>query len=76
MKNHNPIADREYICEHRRILKDLCIWAQMTDEEKQFFKQCHRCTKNIDTNPCETCKHRKTEIQVDNRMTELRRKYF
>lgn len=84
MKNYNPIADGAYVCEHGSILKDLCIWKKMTDEEKQFFRPCHKCkayaeyakNKEVNTCPCLTCEHRKTEVQVDNRMTTLRKKYF
>ena len=84
MKNYNPIADGAYVREHRHILKDLCTWKKMTDEEKQFFKPCHKCEKYNEYArsesetpcPCLTCKHRKTEVQVDNEMTKLRRKYF
>lgn len=82
--NYNPIADGSYVREHRRILKDLCTWERMTSEEKQFFRICHRCaayTKHLASKettpcPCETCKHRKTEIQVDNQMKQLRKKYL
>ena len=83
MKNYNPIANGTYVCERRRILKDLGSWKQMTGEEKHFFRPCHRCEAyekylTDDTNlcPCNTCKHRKTEIQVDNRMVQLRKKYL
>lgn len=83
--NHNPIADGAYVRERRRILKDLRSWGKMTDEEKDFFRPCHRCTtydrhimldKGATPCPCLECKHRKTEIQVDNQMTKLRRKYL
>lgn len=82
--NYNPIADGSYVRERRRILKDLCTWAKMTDEEKQFFRPCHRCAaytkhladKCVTPCPCQTCEHRKTEIQVDNQMKQLRKKYF
>lgn len=82
--NHNPIADGAYVREHRRILKDLCTWERMTAEEKQFFRSCHRCakyTKYIASKctipcPCATCKCHKTEIQVDNMMKQLRKKYL
>lgn len=81
--NYNPIADGEYIREHRAILKDLGTWKKMTDEEKDFFKPCYRCkvyakyerNKEINTCPCCTCAERKTEVQVDNQMKTLRRKY-
>jgi hypothetical protein len=84
MKNYNPIADGSYVREHRRILKELCTWEKMTTAEKQFFRRCHRCTEynkyasNESTMPCPCleCKHHKTEVQVDNEMTKLRRKYF
>lgn len=84
MKNYNIIADGAYVQEHMQILKDLCTWKQMTNEEKQFFKPCYKCesyTKHIADQcvtpcPCLTCEHRKTEIQVDNRMIALRRKYI
>ena len=84
MKNYNPIADGAYMCERRTMLKDFCIWKKMTDEEKSFFRHCYQCkeyakyakNKDVGTCPCLTCEHRKTEIQVDNRMTTLRRKYF
>ena len=82
--NYNPIADGSYVCSHRKILKNLGSWTQMTGEEKQFFNFCYGC-KSYDeyiksngkiTCPCLTCKHRKTEVQVDNQMTKLRRKYL
>lgn len=82
--NYNPIADGTYICERRHILKDLGSWSKMTDDEKQFFKPCHRCkpynqyinNDEVGVCPCETCHHRKTEIQVDNQMATLRKKYL
>ena len=81
---YSHIANGSYVNEHRHILKDLRIWKNMTEEEKNFFRPCHNCTKYSEyaedkennTCPCFTCEHRKTEIQVDNRMTTLRRKYF
>lgn len=84
MKNYNPIADGSYVRERRGILKDLGSWSKMTDEEKQFFKKCHKCplyTKYLADEgatpcPCFNCEHSKTEIQVDNIMTTLRRKYL
>ena len=82
--NYNPIANGDYIYEHKRILKDLCTWKKMTEEERRFFTQCDRCksyrkyaqSKMTNTCPCPTCKHHKTEIEVDNRMRALRRKYL
>ena len=82
--NYNPIADGTYVRGHRRILKDLGSWAQMTDEEKQFFKTCHICkvydkyiiSGGKGTCPCVACEHNKTEIQVDNQMVKLRKKYL
>ena len=84
MNNYNPIADGSYIRERRCILKDFGTWRKMTDEEKQMFQQCHRCkeyTEHMQPDsqlpcPCLTCEHRKTEIQVYNRMAQLRRKYL
>lgn len=84
MKNYNPIADGSYVREHRTILRDLCTWGKMTEEEKQFFKPCYNCKtynkyladETATVCPCETCENRKTEIQVDNRMKALRRKYL
>lgn len=84
MKNYNIIADGDYVCEHRSILKDLTIWGKMTSEERAFFKPCYKCKsyaeyatdKSANICPCDTCEHRKTEIQVDNRMITLRHKYF
>jgi hypothetical protein len=84
MKNYNPIANGSYVREHCNILKDLFTWKKMTNEEKQFFRPCCKCKayddylvdENATVCPCETCEHRKTEIQVDNEMTKLRRKYF
>lgn len=84
MKSYNVIADGSYVREHMSILKDLRSWAKMTDEEKQFFKVCYKCSlynkylkdEGESPCPCDTCEHRKTEIQVDNRMTTLRHKYF
>ncbi len=81
---YNIIADGDYIRERRRILKDLHIWYMMTDDEKSFFRVCHRCkayneyalNKDANTCPCGACQHCKTEIQVDNRMVALRHKYF
>jgi hypothetical protein len=84
MKDYNPIADGEYVCDHKDILKDLGIWRKMTDEEKEPFRRCYYCqsySKYADcpdenTCPCLTCEHHKTEVQIDNAMTTLRRKYF
>ena len=84
MTNYNIIADGAYICEHRRILKDLGIWKKMTDDEKAYFAPCYRCSiynayakaKDTIPCPCDNCPHCKTEVQVDNRMISLRRKYF
>jgi hypothetical protein len=84
MKNQHLIADGSYVREHRHILKDLGSWARMTGEEKQFFKVCYKCTlydkyiadKGATPCPCETCQHRKTEIQVGNQMKQLRKKYL
>ena len=83
MKNYNPIANGTYICGRRIILKNLGSWTRMTDEEKQFFNSCYKCksyekhlTDNTSPCPCNTCEHRKTEIQVDNRMKYLRKKYL
>ena len=81
---YNAIADGDYIRERKDILKDLQTWYKMTDDEQSFFKVCCKCkTYNayaLDNEhiacPCDTCEHRKTEIQVDNRMAALRRKYF
>ena len=33
MKNYNRIATGNYVREHRSILKDLCTWKKMTEEE-------------------------------------------
>lgn len=82
--NYSLIAIGTYVRERRGILKDLGTWEKMTDEEKSFFRPCYFCkqytnyiaSKATKTCPCSTCKHCKTEIQVDNRMTALRRKYF
>lgn len=83
MKNYNPIANGYYINEHVEILKDLNVWYKMTNEEKSLFKPCNRCKtyneyaarKDNTACPCQTCEHRKTEIQIDNRMITLREKY-
>jgi hypothetical protein len=82
--SYNSIADGAYVREHRKILKHLGSWKKMTDEEKELFERCHKCNKydeyaRVESQlpcPCMTCEHRKTELQVDNRMTALRRKYF
>ena len=84
MKNYDSIADGTYVREHRTILIELGSWRKMTDEEKQPFKHCRKCElydkhlANEDTIPCPctTCEHRKTEVQIDNQMTALRRKYL
>lgn len=84
MPNYNPIADGGYISEHKQVLKDLKIWRKMTVEEKHFFNECSKCDKyrqyadNAETAlcPCLTCRFRKTEIQVDNKMITLRKKYM
>ena len=82
--NYNPIADGAYVRGHRRILKDLGSWAKMTGEEKAIFRTCHSCeayNKHLANEkntvcPCYTCKHRKTEVQIDNHMKAMRRKYL
>lgn len=82
--NYNPIADGAYILDHVDILTQLGTWNKMTEEEKQFFEPCSQCpiydeyaeSEEELPCPCETCLHRKTEIQVDNHMTTMRRKYF
>jgi hypothetical protein len=84
MKNFNPIADGNYICERREILKDFGTWKKMTKEEKDFFRPCVKCPKYIkfvedmENNlcPCANCPNQKTEIEVDNKMVTLRHKYF
>ena len=84
MKYYITTANGSYVREHMLILKDLGSWSKMTDEEKQPFKVCAKCKtynayfKNEGESPCpcETCEYRKTEIQVDNQMTKLRRKYL
>lgn len=81
--NYNPIADGLYVREHRLMLKDMCVWPQMTKEEKEFFKPCIKCKaydeylKNHDeiARPCDACEHHKTEVQVDIKMATLRKKY-
>lgn len=37
---HSATTLKEYIAEHRQILKDLCIWKHLTEEEKTQFKAC------------------------------------
>ena len=82
--NYNPIADGAYVRGHRKILKDLGSWAKMTDEEKAIFRPCHRCetydkylaNEKKTACPCHTCKHSKTEVQIDNHMKTLRKKYL
>ena len=81
--NYNPIANGAYVCGHRMILKDLGTWNKMTAEEKQFFRPCYKCERyaKYEANqnlpcPCFTCAEGKTEVQVDNQMKQLRRKYF
>ena len=82
--NYNPIADGNYILEHKDILTQLGSWDKMTEEEKQFFEPCTQCPpyeEYVESEveipyPCETCPDHKTECQVDNHMTTLRRKYF
>lgn len=83
MKDYNPIADGSYIRERIVILKDLQSWRKMTGEERHFFNPCKRCQsydKYLTTAgsacPCVTCEHCKTELQVDNQMRSLRRKYL
>lgn len=83
MKTYNQTATGAYVCEHRKILRHLGSWRKITDEEKQFFDLCYKCEayKKHATSvgspcPCETCEHRKTELQVDNKMRQLRKKYL
>lgn len=84
MKTYNPIADGDYMLERIEILKDLCVWRKMTEEEKRFFLPCSKCkrykdyaeSKDSNICPCTSCENSKTEICVDNRMIELQRKYF
>jgi hypothetical protein len=84
MSKYDAIADGAYIRERRNILRSLGSWKKMTDEEKQLFERCHKCKKyneyaKVDSKspcPCMTCEHRKTELQVDNKMTALRRRYL
>jgi hypothetical protein len=84
MKKYNPIANGDYVRERRKILRNLCTWKKMTDDEQRFFKRCYNCRAynkyELDEHqspcPCDKCEHHKTEVQVDNLMTELRRKYF
>ena len=81
---YSPIANGECVCNYIKVLKDLRLWRAMTEEEKQFFLPCHKCkayseyAKDKTNNfcPCLTCEHHKTEIQVDNRVITLRRKYL
>lgn len=81
---YNNIADGAYVDEHREILKELGIWKHMTPDERALFAPCHKCEAYSDYAkcptqndcPCNTCENRKTEVEVDNRMVTLRRKYL